>query len=184
MDISRGDYENQGNPEGRGYYENQECREPRYCCEEKKCVLSPNRTLLKCSAPVTTNIPVSACPDSTFNLVNLNIDTSRFHSPCIKFEFACNILTAAGSQVLNFQIFKQCKYQSTSFPIGPVWRFSRRNCSNSENDTFTFPVCDCDSCEGECCNYSVVVTVESLDTQCGVVISNATLSALVVDHPY
>lgn len=196
MNINRSDYEcnvnnvcgrideNRDKDENRCNDENQECRGPKYCCEERKCILSPNRTFLKCSAPLTTNIPITTEADTTFNLANLNIDTSKFHDPCIKFEFASNILTAAGSLILNFQIFKQCKYQSTAFPIGPVWTFSRLASSVGENDVFTFPVCDCDACEDECCNYSVVVTVESLETQAGIVINNATLSALVVDNPY
>lgn len=91
----------------------------------KKCVLRPNRTFMKCSVPVTTNIPMTTASGTTFNLANLNIDTSKFHKPCIKFEFTSNILTAAGSLTFNFQINKQCKYQPTSFPIGPVWTFSR-----------------------------------------------------------
>ncbi|SCJ77389.1 Uncharacterised protein [uncultured Eubacterium sp.] len=168
----------------RGNEENQECKESKYCCEEKKCVLSPNRTFLKCSAPLTTNIPMATDADTTFNLANLNIDTSKFHDPCIKFEFASNILTSAGSLTFNFQIFKQCKYQATDFPIGPVWTFSRLASSVGENDVFTFPVCDCDVCEDECCNYSVIATIESLETQGDIVINNATLSALVIDNPY
>lgn len=167
-----------------GKAENQECKESKCCCEENKCVLSPNRTLLKCSAPLTTNIPMSTAANTTFNLANLNIDTSKFHDPCIKFEFAGNILTAAGTLILNFQIVKQCKYQSTAFPIGPIWTFSRLASSVGENDVFTFPVCDCDVCEDECCNYSVVVTIESLETQGDIDINNATLSALVIDNPH
>ena len=164
--------------------ENQDCREPKYCCEEKKCVLRPNRTFFKCSVPLTTNIPMDTAPGTSFNLANLNIDTRKFQNPCIKFEFAGNILTASGSLTLNFQIFKQCKCESTSFPIGPVWTFSRLASSVSENDAFTFPVCDCDICEDECCNYSVVVTIESLQTQGNIIINNASLSALIIDNPF
>ncbi len=163
--------------------ENQKCEESKCCCEEEKCVLRPNHTFLKCSVPITTNIPMTTAAGTTFNLANLNIDTSKFHDPCIKFEFAGNILTAAGTLILNFQIVKQCKYQPTAFPIGPIWTFSRLGSSVGENDVFTFPVCDCDACEDECCNYSVVATIESLETQGGIVINNATLSALVVDDP-
>lgn len=179
-----GNCQNLCNHKNQSNCENQECLEAEYCCEEKKCVQKPNRTFLKCSVPLTTNIPTTTAPGTSFNLANLNIDTSKFHNPCVKFEFASNILTASGSFTLNFQIFKQCKYQPTSFPIGPVWTFSRLGSSVGENDTFIFPVCDCDICESECCNYSVVVTVESLVIQSGIVINNATLSALVVDNPY
>ena len=190
MNIYRPNYEGNVNnqsgrmDEARGDDENQECEESKYCCEEKKCVLSPNRTFLKCSAPLTTNIPTTTEAGTTINLANLNIDTSKFHDPCIKFEFAGNILTASGSIILNFRIMKQCKYQPATFPIGPVWTFSRLGASVGENDVFTFPVCDCDVCEDECCNYSVVVTIEQLVTQGDIEINNATLSALVIDRPY
>ncbi len=159
--------------------EDKKCNE---CCEEKKCLLRPNHTFLKCSVPITTNIPMDTASGTSFNLTNLNIDTSKFRNPCIKFEFAGNVLTASGTLVLNFQIIKQCRYQPVSFPIGPVWTFSRLGSSVGENDSFTFQVCDCDICDNECCNYSVVVTIESLQTQDGIVINNATLSALVVEN--
>lgn len=192
-DVYKGNFENNDNFDMNPNFENkdnnnniesEECREPKYCCEEKKCILRPNRTFLKCSVPVTTNIPMATASGATFNLANLNIDTSKFHNPCIKFEFVSNIFTASGSLTFNFQIVKQCKYQPTSFPVGPVWTFSRLASSVSENDTFAFSVCDCDICDDECCNFSVVATIESLETQGGVVVNNATLSALIVDNPH
>ena len=66
----------------------------------------------------------------------------------------------------------------------PVWTFSRLASSVGENDTFNFSVCDCDICDDECCNFSVVVTIESLETQGGITVNNATLSAIVVDNPF
>ena len=175
-------HENKDNYENNDNCENNECSETKYCKEEKKCLLRPNHTFLKCSAPITTNIPAATEPGTSFNLANLNIDTSKFHNPCIKFEFASNIVTASGTLVFNFQIVKQCKYQTASFPIGPIWTFSRLGSSVGENDTFNFPVCDCDICDDECCNYSVVLTIETLETQGDIIINNATLSALVVDN--
>ena len=195
MNMYKGNYDNNCNCEKKDVYENndnrehkdncddKECHEPKYCSEEKKCLLRPNHTFLKCSVPNTTNIPMNTASGTSFNLTNMNLDTSKFHNPCIKFEFASNILTASGTLILNFQIIKQCKYQPASFPVGPVWTFSRLASSVGENDTFTFPVCDCDICDDECCNYSVVVTIESLETQDDIVINNATLSALVVENP-
>lgn len=180
--YNQGNYYHKNKNENKGNHNNRECREPEYCCEEKKCALRPNRTLLKCSIPITTNIPTTTAANTSFNLANLKIDTRKFHDPCIKFEFASNILTASGTLILNFQIFKQCKYQSTSLPVGPVWTFSRVGSPANENDTFTFFVCDCDTCDDEYCNYSVIVTIESLETQSGITIKNASLSALVVDN--
>ena len=181
MNMYRSNCDNKCNCENNDVHKNNDVRENKENCKDKE--YHSNHTFLKCSVPNTTNIPMDTASGTSFNLTNLNIDTSKFHNPCIKFEFAGNVLTAAGTLIFNFQIIKQCKYQPASFPIGPVWTFSRLASSVGENDTFTFPVCDCDICDDECCNYSVVVTVESLETQGDIVINNATLSALVVENP-
>ena len=155
------------------------------CCgnEENGDALHPNYVFLKCGTPFTTNIPSTTTAGTTFNIANLNVDTSKFHDPCIRFEFAGNISTVAGTFTLNFQVFKQCKYQPVAFPVGPVWTFAKTAATIAENNVFMFPVCDCDVCEKECCNYSVVVTVEALDVEESLVINNATMSAMVVDNP-
>jgi len=176
--LNGGAVENNENGTGQ---RNDECS---VCREEERCVLSPNRVLLKCGAPLSTSIPAATEAGATFNVANLNVDTSKYHDPCIRFEFAGNILTTPGTVTLNFQIFKQCKYQAAAFPVGPVWTFSRLGATAGENNVFDFSVCSCDTCENECCNYSVVVTVETLDADSAVVISNAALSALVVDNPH
>lgn len=165
------------------HYENRECCEPEYCCDKQKCVLRPNRTLLKCSCPGAVTLPTNTTAGTSFNLTNLNLDTKRFHKPCIKLEFATNIVSTAASLTLNFQVFKQCKNQLNPIPIGPVWTFARLLTAFDEADTFTFFVCDCDSCDDECCNYSVVATVAGLITTGVTSINNATLSAIVVDNP-
>ena len=162
----------------------QVCNACSICREEEKCILHPNRVSLKCGTSLSTNIPAAAEAGDVFNVANLNIDTSKYHDPCIWFEFAGNILTASGTVTLNFQIFKQCKYQSAAFPVGPVWTFSRLGATVGESNVLTFSVCDCDVCESECCNYSVVATVETLDTEGAVEINNAALTVLVVDNPH
>ena len=104
-----------------------------------------------------------------------------FRKPCIKFEFASNIVTTASVLTLNLQIFKQCKNQLVPIPVGPVWTFSRL-VAVTESNAFTFFVCDCDICEEECCNYSVVATVVGVATVGVTSINNATLSAIVIDN--
>lgn len=162
----------------------QACHACSICLEEDSCVLQPNRVSLKCGTPLTTTIPETTAVGATFNVANLNVDTEKYHDPCIRFDFAGNLLTAPGSVTLNFQIFKQCKYQSAAFPVGPVWTYSRLGAAEGEGDVFAFSVCDCDVCEDECCNYSVVATVELLDVQGPIVINNAALTVLVVDNPH
>ena len=104
--------------------------------------------------------------------------------PCVRFEFAGNIVTAPGTVALNFQLTKQCKYQGAAIPVGPVWSFSRTGLTAAESDMFAFSVCDCGLCDDECCSYSVVVTVEALTVQAPVVINNAALTVMVVDNPH
>ena len=154
------------------------------CLEEEACVAQANRVSLKCGTPLSTTIPETAEAGTVFNVANVNIDTGKYRDPCIRFEFAGNLVTEPGTVTLNFQILKQCKYQAVTFPVGPVWTFSRAGATAGQSDVFMFAVCDCDVCESECCNYSVVATVEVLDTEGPVVINNAALSVLVVDHPH
>ena len=109
------------------------------------------------------------------------MDTKGFRKPCIKFEFASNIVTTAAVLSLNFQIFKQCKNQLVPIPVGPVWTFSRL-VAVTASDSFSFFVCDCDICDTECCTYSVVATVAGVATVGVTSINNATLGAIVVDN--
>ena len=157
--------------------------EPDYCCEKSKCTLRPNRTMLKCGTTGAVNLPLATLAGTTFNLSNVNVDTKNFKKPCIRFDFASNIVTTAAILSLNFQIFKQCKNQLVPIPVGPAWNYSRL-VAVTESNTFTFFVCDCDICDEGCCNYSVVATVVGVATIGVTAISNATISALVVDNPW
>lgn len=162
----------------------QECKGCGMCLEEENCMLQPDRVLLKCGTPLTTTIPETAETGDTFPVASLNLDTDKFRAPCIRFTFAGNLLTAPGTVTLHFQIFRQCKYQAAAFPVGPVWTFSRLGTTAEESNLISFAVCDCDVCEDECCNYSVVATVETLDVPDSIVINNAALTVLVVDQPH
>ena len=163
--------------------ENREsCYECKCCCEcDRPQYLPPNRTLLKCGCPGAVTLPLATIAGTNFTVASVNVDTRGFRKPCIKFEFASNIVTTAGVLTLNLQIFKQCKNQLVPIPVGPVWTFSRL-VAVTESNAFTFFVCDCDICEEECCNYSVVATVAGVATVGVTSINNATLSAIVVDN--
>lgn len=156
-----------------------ECR----CCYECEKVrpLSPNRTSLKCGSPGAVTLPLATVAGTNFTVATVTVDTKGFRKPCIKFEFASNIVTTAAVLTLNLQIFKQCKNQLVPIPVGPVWTFARLVAITS-SDTFSFFVCDCDICDAECCTYSVVATVVGVATVGVTSINNATLSALVVDN--
>lgn len=158
------------------------CCEPEYCCDKRKCTIRPNRTTLKCGTPGAVTLPLATLAGTTFNLANINVDTKNFSKPCIQFMFSSNIVTTAAILTLNFRIFKQCKNQLVPVPIGPVWTFSRL-LAVTDSNTFSFNVCDCDNCDDECCNYSVVATVVGVATVGVTAINNASLSAIVVDNP-
>lgn len=167
-------------------YECNECCENDYrciCqCEPRPPHVRPNRTLLKCGTPGAVTLPLATIAGTNFNVANVTVDIKGFNQPCIKFEFASNIVTTAAVLTLNFQIFRQCKNQLVPLPVGPIWTFSRLVAVTS-SDTFTFFVCDCDLCDSDCCTYSVVATVAGVATVGVTSISNATLSAIVVDNP-
>lgn len=154
----------------------------RSCCDcEKTRPLSPNRTVLKCGTPGAATLPVATVAGTNFTVATVTVDTRGFRKPCIKFEFASNIVTTAAVLTLNLRIFKQCKNQLVPIPVGPSWTFSRLVAITS-SDSFSFFVCDCDLCDAECCTYSVVATVVGVATVGVTAINNATLSALVVDN--
>ena len=126
-------------------------------------------------------LPLATIAGTNFTVATVTVDTKGYRKPCIKFEFASNIVTTAAVLSLNFQIFKQCKNQLVPIPVGPVWTFSRL-VAVTESDSFTFFVCDCDICDAECCTYSVVATVAGVATVGVTSINNATLGAIVVDN--
>ena len=152
-----------------------------YCECERNRTLAPNRTTLKCGCPGAVTLPLATVAGTNFTVATVTVDTKGFRKPCIKFEFASNIITTAAVLSLNFQIFKQCKNQLVPIPVGPVWTFSRL-VAVTESDSFTFFVCDCDICDAECCTYSVVATVAGVATVGVTSINNATLGAIVVDN--
>jgi len=163
------------------------CRDQKENCSKKS---KETDVILKCGSSVPATVLATTPANTAFRLSSLTLNTRRIDDPCIKFEFASNLVfttPAAGAIAvnLNFQIFKQCKNQTTPTPIGPVWTFTRAAAATVAGvilaDTFTFLVCDCDLCPDDCCTYFVAATTVGA-TNGTVAINNPILSALVVEN--
>lgn len=157
------------NSMSKGYYDS--CKKEKR--EEKQCP-----TILKCGCPNSTTLPLIAPTDTirTFTLSSLTLDTSCLCDPRIKIDFASNIVAPVlftGS--FSIQVFKQCRNQLTPVPVGAAWNFNL--VALLESKTFSFFVCDSDSCENDCCTYTAVLRVTSAVTVGTLAINNATLSA-------
>jgi len=145
------------------------------CRKEKKKEACP--VLIKCSSPGSVTIPAATIAGTAFTTTSLTLDTSNLCNPCSKIEFTSNLVApVAFTGTISFQIFKQCNNQFTPAPIGPAFTFSLVALLTSE--TFTFFVCDCDSCNNDCCIYTAVATVTSPVTVGTLSINNATLGAI------
>lgn len=141
--------------------------------EREKCP-----TIIKCGCPSSTSIG-AVTAGTNVTIASLNLDTTCLCDPRIKLEFASNIIAPAGIGTidLNFQVFKQCRNQFTPVPVGPAWNYTLAN--GPFNTTFSFFVCDSDSCDKDCCTYTVVVTVvDPPATGTSISINNATLGAI------
>jgi len=148
-------------------------------------------TLLKCGTPsssIAITIPTAGTPSST-TLTSLTLNTSCFSNPCIKLEFASNIIFPNNQYdaTLTFQVFKLCNNQTQAIAVGPAWVFARQiavaipegSVALATKDTFSFFICDHNACASQGGTYTVVVT-PSISTVAGTVtINNATLAAIV-----
>ena len=160
------------NSMSRGYYNN-DC-DP---CNKEKKEKKDCPTIVKCGTPSSTTLPVAAVAGTAFTVSSLTLNTSGMCDPCVKLEFASNLVaTVAFTGTINFQVFKLCRGQLTPVAIGPAWTFNLVALLSSQ--TFSFFVCDCDSCFDECCTYTVVATVTSAVTVGTLSINNATLGAI------
>ena len=167
--------------------EREECecrRKERFECECRKISscrrgLKLGKATIKCGCPSSTTIGVLPV-GSTFTVASLTINFEELCNSCVKLEFASNIIATAFTGTLNFQVFKLCKGQFAPVPVGPVWTYSRL-VAITEGTTFSFFVCDCDSCFDDCCTYTVVVTV-GVPTVGALSINNATLGAIVTEN--
>ncbi len=148
-----------------------------YDCDHSKKEKKPCPTIIKCGCPSSTTLPPATIAGTAFPLTSLSLDTSRLCDPHVKLEFASNLVAAVlFTGTINFQVFKICRGQNVPVPVGPAWTFSLVALLSSQ--TFSFFVCDSDSCFDECCSYTVVATVTSAVTVGTLSINNATLGAI------
>jgi len=159
------------NSMSKGHYQD----EKKGCCKK----FQGNGILLKCGNSIPAVVGPTTPAGTSFTVSSFTLSTDNLYNPCIKFEFASNIVATAATITLNLQIFKLGKHQTTPIAIGPVWTFSRAAATSA--DTFTFIVCDSDFCPDNCATYSVVATTVGA-TLGTVAINNPILSALVVEN--
>jgi hypothetical protein len=135
-------------------------------------------TIIKCSQAGSVTVPPATVLGTSFPLTALTLDTSCLKNPCVKLEFASNLVAAvAFTGTINFQVFKVCRNQSTPVPVGPAYTFNLVALLSSQ--TLSFFVCDCgDFCCDECCTYTVTATITSAVTVGTLSINNATLGAI------
>ena len=166
--------------------------EKEVCCKKEKEVCfkkeeEGTKVVLKCGNPGSVILPVLLIPlvtPLTFTVSQVTVNTEDFCDPCIKFEVASNVNVTVGVGLpiaLNFQIFRNCKNQFIPIPVGPIFTFSRV-VSVLESTAFSFFVCDCNVCPDDCCTYTLVMTVPTLGVGIGASVTNATISALVVEN--
>lgn len=161
--------------------------------EEKKCP-----TIIKCGCPSSLLIPAGTKAQTTFTLASLTLDTSCLCDPDIMLQFASNTIATEFRGTLSMRVFKQCKCQVTPIPVGATWTLqlgtpgggSRETLEEegkpgpdqgtrvTDARTFSFFICDSDSCDKDCCTYTVVATVVGADTVGTLAINNATLGAI------
>ena len=136
-------------------------------------------TIIKCGSVGSSAFPEIDIADLTGRTVNLSsvtVDTSCLCNPITKLDFSSNIsaLASVAANVI-FQVYKLCRGQLTPLPVGSAYIFSRL-ASAGEANTFSFSICDCNSCFDECCTYTITATVTgALDI--GLNINNAQLIA-------
>lgn len=167
---------------------------PEHDCICNKLNRRENKTILKCGTPGgVISITPNTLSGTTFNVSSLTLNTSCLCDPCVKLEFTSTIAysspTTIDSTVVTFQLFKICENQRNPIPVGPQLAFSVPFTTLiippvapgfSGTSTFSFFVCDCDTCSHECCTYSLVATTATADAT--VTITNPRLSAIASDN--
>jgi hypothetical protein len=139
--------------------------------------------ILKCGTPSSTTFSGSITGPVTTQVASLTLDNTCLCNSCIRLDFTSNIIVSATTLIttISFQVFKLCKNQFQAIPIGSQWNFVS---PGSTSTTFTFFVCDCNTCFDKCCTYFVQATgtvLNGTEVLIGnVTVSNAQLSVLAV----
>lgn len=146
-------------------------------CSNPRHRLSP--FILKCGTPNSVTISASTSPGTAIAVTSVTLNTSCLCKPVVKLKFSSFINTTNLIGDLNFQIFKLCDNQLRAIPIGSHFTFRRVRVATIAQ-TFTFFICDCDTCFNDCCTYTVMVT--SNITRGTADINAASLTAFAIER--
>ena len=138
--------------------------------EEEKCPI-----IIKCGCPSSSSISTTVGTPTTTTIAAVTVDKSCLCDSVTKLDFATNISTVNEGFIgtLSFRVFRQCNNQSMPVAVGSTWS---RVIAAAGSMMVSFFICDSDSCENDCCTYTVVLTATA--TNAGVVnVSNASLAA-------
>ena len=146
--------------------------------EEKKCP-----TIVKCGCPSTIQLPVLTTGTTSITIASINLDTSCLCDPVVRLSFSAAFtstvaLTTGG---VSLQVFKQCGNQLLPTPIGPSWPVVGALTTTTLTGAIypSFNICDSDSCNSDCCTYTVVATITGVAAAtAGAAFNNASLSAI------
>lgn len=166
-------------------YRRDDYRKDDYKKEEEKCP-----TIIKCSGPSSTPIPVLTLGEGISNvelpLASITLDTSCICDPIVKLDFSTNYVVPISVSLIGgsivLRVFKQCKNQANRIQVGTSWAISGglAGIEIFEASIASFSTCDSDFCGDECCTYTVVATVNAIaDVALGAAFNNSTLSAVV-----
>lgn len=135
---------------------------------------------LKCSDTGGIILPENTDKNSTYIITSMNLDTSSYEIFSINFCFSCIISTTKAQMHLKFQLFKQERYQMSSFPVGSSFVYSR-TADSTETNTFSLTAWDLDSMSCKCCTYYILSEVMSFPTVGVTMITNPVLSAYIIE---
>ncbi len=120
----------------------------------------PEKVLLQCGIG-TGSRTFTSSSDSTFQLAQVTIDTTRLCKPKVNIEFSSTVsferLQNTGRAQLRYELFRICDDRE---PVSlGTWFLSRITfiTIDRSTNTFDFTFCDCITCPG-CCDYFVAVT--------------------------
>jgi hypothetical protein len=148
--------------------------------KEKENIVEFDPTIIKCSIPGSITIPTTVGVGDTFTLSSLTLNTKYFCNPCTILEVTSNILGGGAATALSFQVTKQCRNQFAPVPVGPAFTYVEGALLSTS--TFSFFICDCDTCGHDCCTYQLVITVNATQGEGDPnVINNVSIGAITTE---
>jgi len=147
------------------------------------------RTIIKCGSIGSASIPKDSKPSSTFPLSSVKVDTSCLCNPITKLEFSSNYTIVVPKDInssdvsISFQVSKACKggFGSQAVGLPFILNFSGYKEDGPDpttiSSTFSFNICDCNSCFDDCCIYTITATPLA-ETDSTVNINNAQLISI------